>query len=180
MHWFFCFCLGLLTTTAFAADSLTLSDLGVSKEETQGDPKLQKDLEVRASKLQTHQKWGLVTQGLMTAALVTGGMAKDGNNELHQYLGMATFAAYATTAYYSWTAPKPSSVKDKGWNTRLHRYLAWVHAPLMILVPIAGLMASADNRHHTESKGLAAQKGTLGTALFATFTLSTTLMFIEF
>lgn len=159
---------------------LTLSDLGISQADSVPDLQLQKDLEVRSHKLQRHQTWGLITQGLMTAALVTGGMAKDGDNELHQYLGMTAFATYWTTAYYSLTAPKPSSVKDQGTNIKLHKALAWVHGPLMILTPIAGLMASANNRHHKKNSGLAAQKGTLGTAAFAAYTLSMTLMFIEF
>lgn len=167
--------------TALAQDKkLTLGDLGISKDEVVGDPQLQKDLEIRSSMLRKHQTWGLITQGLMTAALLTGGMAKDDSNELHQYLGMATFATYWTTAYYSIFAPKPDSVKDRGQNIKWHKRLAWIHAPLMILTPIAGLLASADNRHHEKSSGLAAQKGALGTATFVAYTLSMTLMFIEF
>lgn len=171
----------LLSLPVWAQEKkLELSDLGFSKQETVADPKLQQELEVRSSKLQTHQKLGLLTQALMTAAFLTGSTAKEGRNETHQYLGMATGAAYFTTAYYSLTAPKPSTVKDKGWNVRLHKALAWIHFPLMILTPIAGMQAMRDNRRHHESTGLASHKGELGTALFATFTLSTTLMFIEF
>lgn len=166
--------------SSFAQEKkLTLGDLGIGNEEVVGDPKLQKELQVRSSMLRKHQTWGLVTQGLMTAALLTGGMADD-SNELHQYLGMATFATYWTTAYYSIFAPKPDSVKDHGQNIKWHKRLAWIHAPLMILTPIAGLLASADNRHHKKSTGLAAQKGTLGAATFVAYTLSMTLMFIEF
>ena len=181
----------LISSTAFTQDGskLSLEDLGVSKEDTLQDIESQELLDRRSSYLQKHQTWGLVTLGLMAATFLVAEEAEheeedgedgESGSNIHQYLGLATAAAYWTTFYYQYNAPKPTHMSNEGWNIKLHKSLAWIHVPLMILTPISGIMAWQANKEGREKTGLAAQKGTLGNLAMASFGLAATLMVIEF
>jgi hypothetical protein len=159
------------------ADQLNLSDLGISSEVKQ-DLQLEQDLKERSSKLYIHQVTGLVTAGLMVASLVTAQMVTD--NNAHQILGMTTAAAYWTTFYFSQTAPKISGAETKGWNIKIHKASRWIHAPLMALVPIVGLIANHQVRHGEETHGLGSLKGGVGGAAAASYLLGASVMFFEF
>jgi hypothetical protein len=159
------------------ADQLSLSDLGLSSEVKQ-DLQFENDLKERSSKLYIHQVTGLITAGLMVSTLVTAEMVKD--NNAHQILGMTTAAAYWTTFYYSQTAPKLAGNETKGWNIKIHKASRWIHAPLMALVPIVGLIANHQVRHGEETHGLGSMKGAVGGAAAATYLLGASVMFFEF
>ena len=159
------------------ADQLNLSDLGLTSEVKQ-DLKLENDLKERSSKLYIHQVTGLVTAGLMLATLVTAEMVND--NNAHQILGMTTAAAYWTTFYFSQTAPKIAGSETKGWNIKIHKASRWIHAPLMALVPIVGLIANHQVRHGEEAHGLGSMKGAVGGAAAASYLLGASVMFFEF
>lgn len=163
--------------TAYA--QISLSDLGIdqSTELEAVNPKLEKELQERTRKLKTHEVLGLTTWGMMTATMLTGGSAMDSN--LHMYLGMATGALYMTTAYYSLTAPKPNNIKDKT-RMKWHKGLAWVHLPLMILVPYLGYMYKKNEENNKKHPAIEKQHSAFAGALYGTFTLSTALMVIEF
>ena len=165
----------LFLTPAFA--QISLGDLGLNDQAEVQDAKLQKTLEERHDKLKTHEILGLGTWGLMTATMLTGGSAMDSN--LHMYLGFATGAMYAATAYYSLSAPKPDSIKDKS-RMKWHKRLAWIHAPLMLLVPYLGYMYKKHEEDGKKHNSIEKQHSAFAGALYGTFTLSAALMVIEF
>lgn len=120
------------------ADKLNLFDVGFAKTDAIADPEIQKTLNQRRFYLNEHQTWGLVTLGLMGAALLTG---SDGNPPIeHVMLGTATAVAYGASAYFALAAPAIPSGSASG-GSALHRNLAWVHLPGMILTPIFGYLA---------------------------------------
>lgn len=166
----------LFFTHAYA--DISLGDLGMSQTATvQADPKYEAMMTERHSMLKTHEVLGLTTWGLMTATMLTGGSALDSN--LHMYLGMATGVSYLATAYYSLNAPKPKSIKDQ-WRMKWHKGLAWVHFPLMLLVPYLGYQYKKHEDRHQAHNSLEKQHSTFAGLLYGTFTISAALMVIEF
>lgn len=165
------------------AESLTLQDLRPNAQ-TQApsnaiDAALQLELDRRHEMLETHQTLAYVTWGLMAATLLTA--EQNEKNSIHQTLGGATAASYFTTMYYSTFAPDPLHKSGTtGWNVKIHKTLRWVHLPLMILTPIAGIMADKQKREGKELSGLAEQKSAIATAAFASYTIAGTIMFFEF
>lgn len=158
---------------------ISLSDLGVNNtpDLTPTDLKLEKTMKERTSRLKTHEMLGLATWGLMTATMFTGGSALD--NNLHMYLGMATGALYFTTAYFSFSTPKPDNIQDKT-RMKWHKRLAWIHLPLMILVPYMGYVYKKNEEENRKHSSLIKQHSAFAGALYGSFTLSTALMVIEF
>ncbi len=159
---------------------ISLSDLGLNKTEIELTPKQieeQKTLETRHHKLKTHEVLGLTTLGVMSATMLTGGSAIDSN--VHMYLGIASGLLYYTTAYYSFTAPKPAGIKDRG-NIVWHKRLAWIHFPAMVLAPILGYIYKKNEEDHKKSSSLVKQHPTIAGIGFGAFALSAALMTIEF
>ncbi len=109
----------------------------------------------RQSMLKIHKHLAYTTFILMTASALTS----DSSGDTHKILGLATFATYAGTAYFSLFAPKPKGLVPsdaKVW----HQRLAWVHGLGMILTPALGLI-----RYQHEKKGRSASDlGKLHTA----------------
>jgi hypothetical protein len=158
---------------AQAPPSPSLEDLGFPTQQTQGNAQLQATLEKRTRMLRIHQKLGLFTLIPMTAAVITGPMAKakgkngetiheptQTNLDVHAALGGLTTAMYFTTAYYSIFAPRvPGNPKHGG--IRWHEALAFVHGPGMVLTPILGAMAYNQENNGEKAHGFAAQHGTV-------------------
>lgn len=145
----------------------SLSDLGFSNEQTQGDPKLQALLKRRTEMLRTHQRLGLITTIPMVAALFTGGEAKlereggsttrrvnDGNLDLHFALGATTGALYGLTASYAIRAPRVPGTHKHG-AIQFHEALAWVHGPGMVATGLLGIMAWKQENSGEKVHGLA-------------------------
>jgi hypothetical protein len=141
-------------------NGLSLGDLGFSASQTQTNPREQALLEKRTHMLKVHQTLGLITAIPLYATVLVSGGAKQkkgpngtftepssANVDLHAALGSLTAALYGATAYYAIFAPKVPGVKPKG-AIKLHRDLAYIHFPGMILTPILGSMAL-----NQESKG---------------------------
>ena len=159
---------------------IELKDLGLSEAEVQLSPaeiKSQEVLEKRHSMLKTHGVLGLTTLGLMTATLFTGNSGATSNT--HMYLGIASGLMYYTTAYYSLSAPKPATIKDRGMIV-WHKRLAWVHFPAMVLAPILGYMYKKNEENDQKSSSLVKQHSTVATVGYAAFALSAALMTFEF
>lgn len=169
----------VFTMTSYVHAEISLSDLGMSNEVSvaEANPKFEAEMKDRTEKLRKHQVLGLTTWGMMSATMLTGGSALDSN--LHMYLGMATGALYFTTAYYSLTAPKPTNIKDKA-RMKWHKALAWVHLPLMLIVPYLGYQYKKHEDNNQKHSSLEKQHSALAGALYGTFTISTALMVIEF
>lgn len=154
----------------------SLSDLGITPQQTQGDPKLQAKLNKRTEMLKIHQRLGLITLAPMAATLITGPMAKakgrngqtiteptNANLDFHAALGGATAAMYFSTAYFAVFAPKiPGNPKHGA--IRLHEALAFVHGPGMILTPILGAMAFQQEQNGEKTHGIASLHGPVAIA----------------
>lgn len=169
----------LISMTAGAQSKLQLNDLGFTTPppiELQAE---QSVLEKRTRKLQLHQKLGLLTLGLAAGAAMT---KKEGQAapESHEILGMTTAAAYFTTAYFSLTALKPDSVRPDGWNLKIHKAMAYIHFPCMVLLPFAGLDASKDYKNGRSPDGIGKHKKTLANAALASMATATLVMTIDF
>ena len=151
----------------------SLSDLGFSSQQTQGNPQLQARLAKHTEMLRIHQRLGLITTIPMAAALFTGPLAKakgrngqiikeptDANLDFHAALGGLTTALYFTTASYAIFAPRiPNNPKHGG--IKWHEALAFVHGSGMILTPILGAMAYKQETSGEKAHGIAAQHGTV-------------------
>jgi hypothetical protein len=126
----------------------SLQGLGFSPSVIQGNAKLQALLNKRSHMLQIHQKLGLLTAIPMVATVLTGPGAKGHHGrpgsatgrDVHAGLGVLTTGMYFATAYYAIRAPKVPGIKTRG-NVRLHKAMAWIHGPGMILTPILGSIA---------------------------------------
>jgi hypothetical protein len=153
--------------------SPSLEDLGFSSQQTQANAQLQATLEKRTRMLKIHQKLGLITTIPMTAAVITGPMAKakgkngevikeptTANLDVHAALGGVTTALYFTSAYFAIAAPRVPGNKKHG-GIRWHEALAFVHGPGMVLTPILGVMAYNQENNGEKPTGIAAQHGTV-------------------
>jgi len=162
--------------TFVIAGAVSLSDLGFTPQQTQGNPNLQAELNKRTEMLKIHQRLGLITLAPMAAALITGPMAKakgrngqtiteptNANLDFHAALGGATTAMYFTTAYFAIRAPKLPNTPKHG-AIRLHAALAFVHGPGMILTPILGAMAFNQEQNGEKVHGIASAHGAVAVA----------------
>jgi hypothetical protein len=159
----------------------SLSDLGFTPQQTQGNPKLQAQLNKRTEMLKIHQRLGLITLAPMAASLITGPMAKakghngqpikvptNANIDFHAALGSATAAMYFTTAYFAAFAPKiPGNPKHGA--IRVHEALAFVHVPGMILTPILGAMAFSQEQNGGKPHGIASLHGPIAVATICAY-----------
>ncbi len=158
------------------AQGPSLSDLGFTPQQTQGNPKLQAELNKRTEMLKIHQRLGLITLAPMAATLITGPMAKakgrngqtitepsNANLDFHAALGGATATLYFTTAYFAIFAPKiPDNPKHGA--IRFHEALAFIHGPGMILTPILGYDAYKQENAGEKVHGIASLHGPVAVA----------------
>lgn len=184
MNRFLCFVLAFaiagqsaLLRAEETGSSLSLDDLGFSQSQTTGDAKLQETLHRRSKMLKTHQVLGLATTVPMLAALFTGEKAGYGEpkskRNFHAAMGMTAGAMYFTTASFAIFAPEGPETKKSAGLTKIHRALAWVHFPAMVLAPFMGYQAKkqldrGENahgfaKHHASVAGIAA--GSFGAAM---------------
>ena len=176
------FLMTVITNTAFA--ELSLDELGFKKEEIKVDSKTVKIMEERKRKLQIHQKLGLATMAAMTATLLladeaTGTGSNYNTNNMHKYAGITTGLMYWTTAYYSLSAPEPEGLKETG-STKIHKTLAWIHAPLMAVVPVLGYLHDQNNKKGKTSTGLVGAHAGLATVAYAAFMAAGLTMYFDF
>ena len=82
-------------------------------------------------------------------------------------------------AYYAIRAPRVPGTATRG-PIRLHKALAWIHGPGMILTPILGAMAYAQESHGEKVHGIAkfhAPVAWVTAAAYGTAILSVTFKF---
>lgn len=138
----------------------SLEDLGFPKEASQGDAKQQALLDKRTHMLKIHQKLGLITTIPLVAAIISsagagGKQTSTSSRWLHVGLGAAAGDMYFTTAYFAIFAPKIQGTQTKG-PIRVHKALAWIHGPGMILTPILGTIAFDQKSRGEKVHGLGA------------------------
>ena len=137
----------------------TLGDLGFPTEQSQGNAQEQARLDRRSHMLKMHQRLGLITMAPLLATLLTsngaaGKSSSASGRELHGVLGGVTAGMYFTTAYYAIRAPTVPGTKTRG-PIVLHKALAFIHGPGMVLTPILGAMAYAQRNRGEKVHGIA-------------------------
>jgi len=166
-------------------ESLSLEDLGFSKNDVLSDPQYQKDLNTRSDMLRIHQTLGLITVLPLTATFVLGLSTADSvshgstDTGLHAALGISTVALYGTTACFAIFAPKPKGLKPSG-ASEIHQILSWIHLPLMIITPLLGDMVNDRVANHQPIGALGTVHGIAAGTLLASYLASMTVMTINF
>jgi len=156
--------------------TLSLQDLGFPAAQTQGNAAEQARLNKRSHMLQVHQRLGLITTVPLAATVISGFFAggkttSSTSRDLHAALGTATTGLYIASAYYAIFAPKIPGTKVEG-NIRLHKALAWVHGPGMILTPILGEMAFSQRSKGERVHGIARLHGQVAIITAAAYGLA--------
>ena len=137
----------------------SLSDLGLTPEQTQGDPHEQALLDKRTHMLKIHQRMGLITTIPLIATVATslgagGKNTSSASRDLHTALGGVAGDLYFITAYYAIRAPRVPGTETRG-PIRFHKAMAWIHGPGMILTPILGIMAFDEKNKGEKVHGIA-------------------------
>jgi hypothetical protein len=156
---------------------LSLSDLGISAADAAGSSQQQALLDKRTRMLQIHQRLGLITLAPMLATVITSVNATSHRmeatsptgREVHGVLGVVTTGMYASTAYFALRTPKVAGTTSQG-RIRLHKALAWVHGPGMVLTPILGGMAYSQQSQGERVHGIASWHSAVAITTFAAFT----------
>jgi hypothetical protein len=154
----------------------SLEGLGFPSSVTKGSVQEQALLDKRSHMLQIHQKLGLITAVPMAISLFTGPGAKGhhglpgspGGRNLHVSLGVVTTALYIATAYYAIRAPKVQGTEPRGL-IRLHRALAWVHGPGMVITPILGAIAYSQLNNGERIHGVARYHSVAAVTTFSAY-----------
>lgn len=141
----------------------SLQDLGLSPAQTQGNPELQAKLNKRSHMLKIHQELGVITAVPMLATVITsfgaGGRATSTSDRwAHMALGTTTTGLYFSSAYFAIFAPKIPGTHSRG-QIRLHKALAWIHGPGMILTPVLGAIAFEQKSKGERVHGIASAHG---------------------
>jgi hypothetical protein len=161
--------------------TMSVQDLGFEDVDSKSDPKYQSDLQTRSDMLQIHQTLGIITAIPLTTEYVVGLITADNvengstNTGLHAVLGISTVALYTTTAMFALLAPKPKGLTPSG-NTQAHVDLAFIHAPLMVAVPILGAIINNKVQNHQPIGDLGTIHGILATALVVSYLSSVVVM----
>jgi len=141
----------------------TLEDLGFPTKETVGSAQDQARLDKRSHMLKIHQRIGLIATFPLIATVATsfnaGGKSTSTTDRyVHTALGSATADLYFISAYYAIRAPSIAATKARG-PIRVHKALAWIHGPGMILTPILGALAYSQKNNGEKVHGLAKAHG---------------------
>ena len=141
----------------------SLGDLGFPPDQAQGNAQDQARLDKRSHMLKMHQRFGLITLAPLVATIATSGLAAGRHStatgrDVHGALGAVTADMYFMTAYYAIRAPTIPGTATRG-PIRLHKALAWIHGPGMILTPILGAMAFSQENHGEKVHGIAKAHG---------------------
>ena len=150
-----------------------LSDLGFPSEQTPGNAKQQALLDKRTHMLKIHQKLGLITAAPLLATLIAspgaGGKSTSSTDRtVHMVLGAVTSDLYFTSAYFAIRAPRVPGTTARG-PIRIHKALAWVHGPGMILTPILGALAYNQKSNGEKVHGIASAHGPVAIVTAAAF-----------
>ena len=154
----------------------SLDDLGLSPDQTKGSAQDQARLDRRSHMLKMHQRFGLITLAPMVATIVASSFAGGRHlsatgRDVHGALGAVTADMYFMTAYYAIRAPRIPGTATRG-PIRLHKALAWIHGPGMILTPILGAMAFNQEHNGEKVHGIAKAHGAVATVTYAAFGLA--------
>jgi hypothetical protein len=169
---------------------LSLGDLGFSPQQTQGNAAEQKRLDRRSHMLKTHQRLGIITAGPLVATLILASRAGGEKNlntttsssgrTAHATLGGITAGLYLTTASFAIFAPKAPPGTHLRGPIRIHRLLAWIHGPGMILTPVLGAMAYHQREQGQRVHGIAGAHGAVAATTAIAYGLAIASVSIKF
>ena len=153
-------------------------------DQAQGNAQDQARLDRRSHMLKMHQRYGLITLGAMVATIAVSGLAAGKSNtatgrDIHGALGSVTADMYFMAAYYAIRAPRIPGTPVRG-PIRLHKALAWVHGPGMILTPILGAMALAQEQNGEKVHGIAKAHSAVAAVTYTSFGLAFLSVAIKF
>jgi len=162
----------------------SLGDLGFPPVQTQGNAQEQARLDRRSHMLKIHQRLGLITTAPLIATVLSGGFAggrstSSSNRDLHAALGSLTAGLYFTTAYFSVFAPKIPGAHTRG-PIRLHKALALIHGPGMILTPVLGAMAFEQKNRGEKVHGIANAHGAVAIVTAGAYGLAIVSVSVKF
>ena len=152
---------------------LSLQDLGFSSAQTQGNALDQARLDKRSHMLKIHQRLGLIDTVPLLATVIlgpgAGGKSTSSTDRYaHLALGSVTGDLYFMSAYYAIRAPKIPGTETRG-PIRLHKALAWIHGPGMILTPILGAIAFDEKSRGEKVHGIASAHGAVAIVTAAAY-----------
>lgn len=155
------------------AGALSLGDLGFAPGQTQGSAQDQARLDKRSHMLKVHQRIGLIDTAPLIATVIlgpgSGGKSTStANRYAHLALGSVTGDLYFLSAYYAIRAPKIQGSETRG-PIRLHKALAWIHGPGMILTPILGAIAFDQKSKGEKVHGIASAHGAVAIVTAAAY-----------
>jgi hypothetical protein len=173
-----------LTAPSSNAAAPSLGDLGFTPEQTKGSAQDQARLDKRSHMLKIHQRLGLMTLAPLLATFITSSGANGRNSgasgrQLHGALGVATAGMYFTTASYAIFAPKVPATTVQG-PIRVHKALAWIHGPGMILTPILGAIAYNQRNRSEKVHGIAQAHSAVAAVTGAAYGLAILSVSIKF
>jgi hypothetical protein len=163
---------------------LSLGDLGFSSSQTQGNAQDQARLDKRSHMLKIHQRLGLIDTVPLVATVISGTFAggkstSTADRYAHLALGSVTGDLYFMSAYYAIRAPKIQGTETRG-PIRLHKALAWIHGPGMILTPILGAIAFDQKSRGEKVHGIASAHGAVAIVTAAAYGASILSVSIKF
>jgi len=161
------------TMNVTLAGTLSLGDLGFSSTQTQGNAQDQARLDKRSHMLKIHQRLGLIDTVPLVATVIlgtgAGGRSTSSSDRwAHLALGSVTGDLYFMSAYYAIRAPRIPGTETRG-PIRLHKALAWVHGPGMILTPILGAIAFDQESRGEKVHGIASAHGAVAIVTAAAY-----------
>jgi hypothetical protein len=120
-----------------------------------------------------HQRIGLIDTAPLIATVIlgpgSGGKSTStANRYAHLALGSVTGDLYFLSAYYAIRAPKIQGSETRG-PIRLHKALAWIHGPGMILTPILGAIAFDQKSKGEKVHGIASAHGAVAIVTAAAY-----------
>jgi hypothetical protein len=176
--------LALVAASTNVAPPPSLGDLGFPTDETKGSAQDQARLDKRSHMLKMHQRFGLITIAPLVATIATSNLAAGRHStatgrDVHAALGSVTADMYFMAAYYAIRAPRIPGTTTRG-PIRLHKTLAWIHGPGMILTPILGAMALSQEQNGEKVHGIAKMHTAVATVTYTAFGLAIASVAIKF
>ena len=161
------------TADVTLAGVLSLQDLGISPEQAQGTAADQARLDKRSHMLKLHQRFGLIAAVPLIASVATsfgagGRSTSTADRWTHLALGSATGDLYFMSAYFAIRAPRIPGTQSRG-PIRVHKALAWIHGPGMILTPILGAIAFDQKSKGEKVHGIASAHGAVAIVTAAAY-----------
>ena len=148
---------------------------GIARKLTLAPNNRSDELKLRHRMLQTHQKLGLLTLGMMGYQVYLGSNINSHSNKtLHRKLGYSTFGVYMTAAGFSILSPPALKYNKEISSIKLHRYLSYIHFAGMLCMPYLGYLSAGNMDTSTSeyrTKALKAHE-IVGSITFASLSLS--------